>query len=359
GKMVRGFRDRRVHTVRDLDSGERHIYLEFEYRRVHCPKCQAVKQEQLSWLAESSRFTRRFEDKIGRQCREMSITQVADFSGLSWDQTRRIEMAYMRRLEAANPPAGTLRAIGIDEISIHKGQSYAVVVADMDQQRPIWLGGPGRGEEEIKPFFKAMGPERCTSIKLAVMDMWKPFRKATRECVPAVEIVYDKFHVLRHLADALDEVRRQEYKRVSDKERRFIKGQRYTLLSSKANLDIDGRRALRMLLKANKRLNKAYILKESFEQLWDYDTPGWSRRFFEHWQDQLKWSRLEPYRKFARMIEQHWDGIESYCRPENKVSLGFMEGLNNKIRVIQRRAYEIKDLEYLRLKVITSFLKEA
>ena len=154
-------------------------------------------------------------------------------------------------------------------------------------------------------------------------------------------------------------MRREEYKRVAGEGRTYIKGQRYTLLSHKANLDIDGRRALRMLLKANKRLNKAYILKESFEQLWDYNTPGWSRRFFENWKEQLKWSRLEPYRKFARMIERHWEGIESYCHPENKVSLGFMEGLNNKIRVIQRRAYGIKDLEYLRLKVITSFLKEA
>lgn len=357
--MVSGFRDRRLHMVRDLDSGDQHIYLEFEYRRVACPRCEAVKQERLPWLADSSRYTQRFEDKIGRQCREMSITQVADFSGLSWDQARRIEMDYMRRLLAANPPPAKLRATGVDEVSIHKGQSYAIVVADLEGKRPIWVGGPGRGEEEFKPFFREMGAERCKSIELAVMDMWKPFRNVTREFAPQAKIVYDKFHILKHLSDALDEVRRQEYKRVSEKNKGFIKGQRYTLLSHKANLDIDGRRALRILLKANRRLNKAYILKETFEQLWGYDSPAWSRKFFENWKSQLRWSRLEPYRKFARMIERHWDGIEVYCRPENKVSLGFMEGLNNKIRVIQRRAYGIKDLEYLRLKVITSFLKEA
>lgn len=356
--MVRGSRDRRTHLVRDLDAAARHIYLEFEYRRVRCPACKAVKQERLIWLAETSRFTLRMEDKIGRQCREMSIKQVAANNNLTWDQTRRIEMDYMRRLLAANPLPEKIRAIGMDEVSIHKGQRYVIVVADLDLKRPIWLGEEGRKEKDLQPFFKAIGKKRSRGIELAVMDMWKPFRNVVGEKAPKARIVFDKFHILSHLGKALDEVRRSEYKRVAGEERTYIKGQRYTLLSHKANLDVDGRRSLKMLLKANKRLNKAYLLKEEFEQLWDYNTPGWSRRFFENWKEQLKWSRLEPYRKFARMIERHWDGIESYCHPENKVSLGFMEGLNNKIRVIQRRAYGIKDLEYLRLKVITSFLKE-
>lgn len=113
-----------------------------------------------------------------------------------------------------------------------------------------------------------------------------------------------------------------------------------------------------MLLKANKRLNKAYLLKESFGQLWDYSNPTWARKFFENWKDQLRWQRLTSFEKFADLIERHWEGIISYCHPDHKVSLGFMEGLNNKIRLIQRRAYGIKDQEYLMLKVVTSFIKE-
>jgi transposase len=111
-----------------------------------------------------------------------------------------------------------------------------------------------------------------------------------------------------------------------------------------------------LLFKANKRLNKAYLLKESFDQLWDYQTPGWARRFFANWRDALRWQRLEPFQKFARMIEVHWDGIEAYCHEENKVMLGFVEGLNNKIRAIQRRAYGFRDEEYLRLKILTCML---
>ena len=114
-------------------------------------------------------------------------------------------------------------------------------------------------------------------------------------------------------------------------------------VSNLENLTLEGRRSLKLLLAANKRIHTAYLLKESFGQLWDYTREGWAQRFFENWRNSLKWQRLKPYEKFARMIERHWDGIAAHCRTENKVALGFVEGLNNKIRVIQRRAYGLMD----------------
>jgi transposase len=205
-------------------------------------------------------------------------------------------------------------------------------------------------------FFAELGARKCKRIELALMDMWKAFRNSTARNAPQARVVFDKFHVMRHLGDALDTVRKREYARLSGKDRRFIKGQKYTLLSHRENLTLDGRRALKTLLAANKRLNTAYLLKESFGQLWDYQREGWARRFFENWKASLKWQRLEPYEKFVEMIARHWDGIAAYCRPENKVSLGFVEGLNNKIRVMQRRAYGLRDEEYLRLKGLTCML---
>jgi transposase len=205
-------------------------------------------------------------------------------------------------------------------------------------------------------FYAWLGPRKAARLRLAVMDMWKPFRLSTAHHAPQASILFDKFHVLRHLGDALDQVRKREYARVSGRQRRFIKGQKYTLLAHRENLTLDGRRALKTLLAANKRLHTAYLLKESFGQLWDYRREGWARRFFEHWRVALKWQRLEPYQKFAAMIDRHWDGIAAYCRPENKVALGFVEGLNNKIRVLQRRAYGLRDEEYLRLKILTCML---
>ena len=179
---------------------------------------------------------------------------------------------------------------------------------------------------------------------------------ATNAYALQAAILFDKFHVMRHLGEALDQVRKREYARLQGRGRRYIKGQKYTLLSRKENLTLEGKKALQTLLAANKRLNTAYVLKESFGQLWSYEREGWARRFFENWRSSLKWQRLKPYEKFAQMIDRHWDGIAAYCRPENKVSLGFVEGLNNKIRVIQRRAYGLRDEDYLRLKILTCML---
>jgi len=107
--------------------------------------------------------------------------------------------------------------------------------------------------------------------------------------------------------------------------RKFIKGQKYTLFSHRENLTTDGRRSLKTLLTANKRLNTAYILKEEFVQLWDYQSEAWARKFFDNWKASLKWQRLKPYEKFAKMVERHWDGIAAFCKPDNKVALGFVE----------------------------------
>ena len=250
------------------------------------------------------------------------------------------------------------QVIGIDEISIRKGHTYRIVVSDLMRRRAIWFGGKDRSETSMDEFYAWLGPKKAKKIRLVVMDMWKAFEKSAKKNVPQAAILYDKFHVIRHLGEALDKVRKQEYARLSGKDRSFIKGQKYTLLSRKQNLDLDGRRSLRKLLRANKRLNTAYLLKETFGQLWSYDTEGWARRFFDNWKDALKWQRLEPYQKFVQLIERHWEGIAAYCHPDNKVALGFVEGLNNKIRVIQRRAYGLRDEEYLRLKILTCMLED-
>jgi transposase len=316
-----------------------------------------VKQERLPWLADTPGYTKRFAFAVGRRCRATSLRDVAKEFHLNWKTVKALEMSYMQeQLRRVGTPAP--KVIGLDEISIRKGHTYRIVVSDLVRHRPIWFGGVDRSEASLAAFYAWLGPQKSQRIRLAVMDMWKAFRNATKQHAPQASILFDKFHVLRHLGEALDKVRKSEYARLSGQDRRFIKGQKYTLLSHKANLTLDGRRALRTLLQANKRLHTAYLLKESFGQLWDYQTEGWARRFFEQWRAALKWQRLEPYQKFAAMIDRHWDGIAAYCHPENKVALGFVEGLNNKIRVLQRRAYGLRDEEYLRLKVLTCMLPE-
>ena len=314
-----------------------------------------MKQEKLEFLADSPFYTKRFAYYVGRRCRDSTIKAVAEDLHLDWHTVKELEKQYMReQLRRAGKPKPDV--IGIDEVSIRKGHTYRIVVSDLVRHRPIWFGGKDRTEASMDQFFEMLGPQRSGRIRLAVMDMWKAFRNSTECHAPGASILFDKFHVLSHLGDALDQVRKSEYARLTGKQRKFIKGQKYALLAHPENLSLSGRGQLKLLLKANKRLNTAYLLKEQFGQLWSYNREGWARRFFETWRNALKWQRLEPYEHFARMIDRHWDGIAAYCKPENKVALGFVEGFNNKIRVLQRRAYGLRDEEYLRLKILTCML---
>lgn len=314
-----------------------------------------MKREALDFLSDSPFYTRRFAYYVGRRGRTSTISDVAKELHLDWDSVKALDKQYMKAQLAKAGTPGPKR-IGIDEISIKKRHTYRIVVSDLDRQRPIWFGGADRSEASMSQFYAWLGEQKSRWIRLALMDMWKPFRTATHAHAPQAAILFDKFHVMRHLGEALDKVRKSEYVRLSGKDRRFIKGQKYTLLSNRENLTLEGRQSLKTLLAANKRLNTAYLLKESFGQLWSYRSKAWARRFFDNWRASLKWQRLTPYEKFAQMIDHHWDGIAAYCKPENKVSLGFVEGLNNKIRLIQRRSYGLRDEEYLRLKVLTCML---
>ena len=352
-----GWYDRRTRQVRDLSCGDTRIYLEFEVRRVQCRRCGKVKREGIEFLADNPFYTKRFAHYVGRRCRSTTIKDLAKELHLDWDTVKSLEKQYMQaQLTKAGTPSP--KAIGIDEISIRKGQTYRIVVSDLLRRRPIWFGGADRKEASMALFYDWLGEKKSQGVRLAVMDMWRPFRNVTVARAPQAAVLFDKFHIMRHLGKALDEVRKSEYRRLSGHDRSYIKGQKYTLLSHRENLTPAGRQNLKKLLAANQRLNTAYLLKESFGQLWDYQREGWARRFFDNWRASLKWQRLKPYEKFAEMIERHWDGIAAYCKPENKVSLGFVEGFNNKIRVIQRRAYGLRDEEYLRLKILTCMLPE-
>ena len=326
-------------------------------RRARCKTSGKVKREHLEFLADNTHFTKRFAYFVGRRCRQATIKDVAKELNLDWDAVKELDKQYMAAQLARVGTPGP-KVIGIDEISIGKGHDYRIVVSDLIRRRPIWFGGTDRSEASMAMFYDWLGPKKSRGIRLAVMDMWRPFRTATAEAAPQAAILFDKFHIMKHLGEALDSVRKSEYARLSGRQRRYIKGQKYTLLSRRTNLSVSGKRALKLLLDANKRLNTAYMLKESFGHLWDYEREAWARKFFENWRASLKWQRLKKYEKFAAMIDEHWDGIAAYCKPENKVSLGYVEGLNNKIRVIQRRAYGLRDEEYLRLKVLTCTLPE-
>jgi transposase len=356
GTRHRSWYDQRIRRVRDLPCGELRIFLEVAVRRVACRICGRVRQERLDWLAANPHYTKRFALYVGKQCRSTSIKEVATDLRLDWHAVKEMDKLYMREQLARTEPIAPA-VIGIDELSIRKGYVFRIVVSDLERQQPLWFGGVDHSAESLARFYEFLGPERSQGIRLAVMDMWRAFRRATAAYAPQAAILYDKFHVLQQLNEAMDEVRKAEYRRLTNQAARtYIKGQKYILLSHWANLTPDKQHRLKTLLAANQRLHTAYVLKEQFSQLWMYRREAWARRFFEQWRQALRWQRLAPFERFAAIIERHWDGIAAYCRPENKVPLGFVEGLNNKIRVIQRRCYGLRDEDYLHLKILTCTL---
>lgn len=332
----------------------------FPISRIVCLWCGGVKTERLDWLSSNPFCTERFAQYVGQRCRSSTVKEIAEELRLDWHTVKELDKVYLQGLlAAAGPPSPTV--IGIDEIAIAARHQYRIVVSDLERRRPIWFGGTDRSEASLDRFYQWLGPEKSGRIRVAVMDMWKAFRNSTwkKGHAPQATIIYDKFHILRHLGEAMDRVRKQEYHRLTGDDRRYIKGQKFVLLSNWDNLTHDRRHGLAELFAVNKRLNKAYLLKESFGQLWSYRRPGWARRFFDNWRASLRWQRLPSFEKFARLVETHWDGIEAYCQPENKVALGFVEGLNNKIRTLQRTAYGYRDEEYFRLKILTCMLPKS
>jgi transposase len=237
--------------VRDLSCGEHRIYLELLVRRVDCRSCGKVKRERLAWLANNPFYTKRFAWLVGRRCRASTIKDVARDLGLHWETVKGLEKQYMgEQLRRVGKPAP--KVIGIDEISIGRGHDYRIVVSDLLRRRPIWFGGKDNSEKSLDLFFEEWGVKKTRGIYLAVMDMWKPFRSGTLKHVPGADILFDKFHVVSQLGAALDTVRKSEYARLTGLGRQFIKGQKYTLLSNRANLTLNGRRSLAKLLAATR-----------------------------------------------------------------------------------------------------------
>src|SRR5581483_9360447 len=207
GMRHRTFYDRTTRRVRDTDAAGWRLYLAFEQRRVACARCQGGKVERLDWLVQNPRYTHRFAQQVGTLCRDLSNKAVAQLLPLHEHTGKDLDTQYMRAWLAKTPQPAP-QVIGVDELSIKKGHTYRLVVSDLERGRPIWVGGTGRTEADLDRFFLDLGPTKTARIRLAVMDIWKAFRNSVHTHAPQDQMLFDKFHVLRHLADAMDQVRR-------------------------------------------------------------------------------------------------------------------------------------------------------
>lgn len=333
-------------TVRDLPWSAFKATVHIEVYRVKCPDC-GVKIEKVPLLPSKAPFSKRFEDAVGQACESASARQVARQFGLPASTVRAIDLRYLRRwAEARRKPA--LVQMGVDEIYLGTKQKFVTVVCNLKTGEPLWFGRE-RKKETLDEFFKKeLSARQRRGIEAACVDMWEPFRLSIEQWVPNCKIIYDKFHIMKHANEAVDEVRRAEFFRKGGQKRGLVKGKRWLLLSRWVNLSSDRQQELNQLFALNRKLWKAYLLKESLDRLWTYRYEGAMLRYLQNWIDRMRWQRLEPFQKLAQMLLDHLEGILNYCR--TKVPLGVVEAVNGNIKSLIRRGRGYKNLDYLLLK---------
>lgn len=346
GRKLREVYDSYEREVRDLPCFEFRTTVVIELYRVRCPEC-GVKTEKVAQLPSKAPFSKRFEEAVGRACESAAVRRVARQFGLAASTVRAIDVRYLKRW-AAGRRKPALRQMGVDEIYLGKKQKFLTVVSNLETGEPLWLGRD-RKKETLDEFFeKHLSRFQRSAIQAACVDMWEPFRLSLEQWVPQCRMVYDKFHILQHANRAVDEVRRAEFFRKGGAAREIVKGKRWLLLSRWVHLNTDKKRQLNKLFALNRRVMKAYLLKESLERLWSYRYEGAMLRYLKSWVDQLRWQRLKPMEKLARMLLDHVEGILNYCR--TKVPLGVVEAVNGNIKALLRRGRGYQDLNYLLLK---------
>jgi transposase len=346
GRKFEDAYDANERAVRDLPWSSFTTTVHIEVYRVKCPDC-GVRVEKVPLLPSKAPFSQRFEDAVGQACEGAAARQVALRFGLAASTVRSIDLRYLERW-AASRRKPVLVQMGVDEIHLGKKQKFITVVSNLDSAEPVWFGRE-RKKETLDEFFqKELSASQRMRITAGCVDMWEPYRLSIEQHAPTCRIVYDKFHVMQHANKAIDEVRRAEFFRKGGALRDLVKGKRWLLLSRWMNLSATKRQELNELFAMNRKVFKAYLLKESLDRLWTYRYEGAMVNYLHRWIDQLRWQRLPPFQKLAEMLVGHLDGILNYCR--TKVPLGVVEAINGNIKSLLRRGRGYKNLRYLLLK---------
>jgi transposase len=346
GRRLHQVHDLREREIRDLPWSVYSATVVVEVHRVRCPEC-GVGVEKIEQLPSKAPFSKRFEEIVGEACESAAASQVARRFRLPETTVRAIDLRYLERWDQRRrKPA--LKQMGVDEIYRGKNDKFLTVVSNLKTGEPLWFGKERR-QETLDEYFKTQlswGQRR--RIESACVDMWEPFRLSIETWAPRRRIVYDKFHIIQHANDAVDEVRRAEFFRKGRKMRDVIKGKKWLLLSRWKNLAKNQRGILNSVFHLNRRVFKAYLLKESLEQLWNYRYEGAMLNYLQKWMDQLRWQRLPSFQKLAETLLNHLDGILSYCR--TPVRFGVVEAINGNIRMRINRGRGYQNMRYLLLK---------
>lgn len=326
---------------RDLSMRALPLILVYRPFRLCCPRC-GVRAEKAPWAEPWARVTVSLARSVAVLTRELSWQKAAQHFGLNWKSVativrRAVQYGLKHRSRRA------VHVIGIDEVSRRKGHHYLTVVYDLERRVLLWVGEDRKEETLAKFFTETLGSRRCRTLQTICMDMWAPYAKAVRTQAPQAQILFDRFHVVEHLHQALDEVRRSEMRRLSAKEKVEFKRTRFLLLKNPWNLKADEQNRLSTLVQWNTPIVRAWYLKESFQIFWDYRQPARAEAHLKRWMYSATRSRLQPFKAFVRLLRAHLDGILAWTRL--RLSNGTLEGMNNKIKMVSHRAFGFRRSE--------------
>jgi len=340
-------RCREVHDVReerewrDLSMRKLPLKLRYRPRRVECPRC-GVRVEDFPWAEPWARVTTALSNAVAVLARELSWQGTAREYGLNWKSVATIvKRAVQYGLKHRRRPP--VHWIGMDEVSRRKGQVYLTVVYDLERRVLLWVGDD-RTEEAVRPFFtQEMGKRRCQTLRVVCLDMWATYAKLVREYAVNAQLLFDRFHIVKHLHEAIDAARRELWRQLVSREKVEVKGTRWLLLKNPWNLTSDQKERLSTLVRWNSPLVRAWYLKESFQLFWGYKQPWRAKQHLLKWMNSAMRSRLEPFKKFVGMLRSHLDGILAWT--QTRLSNGAVEGMNNKIKSISHRSFGFRSAE--------------
>ena len=344
---ARNIHSYRKRLISDLPMCGHQVKIEYTYRIVWCERC-GLKVEHHDFIEPYLRVTNRFAAYIYQLCQVMTILDVSEHTGLSWDQVRYIDKRTLKK-RFGGRVSKHLEVLCIDEVSIKKRHNYLTIIADYFSGRVVAVIKT-RKYTAVASFLKSLPKKTRKGIKAVAMDMWDPYIRAFRKHCPQVLIVFDPFHVIASFSRVIDKIRAELYRNADPYLRKMMKRSRFLLLKNPENLTDDERPRLRLILKQNELLASVYLLKDYLKRLWQYKYTKSAKTFLEYWCRLATETGCPHLFKFVKTLKRYSYGLLNHC--QFPIHTNRLEGINNKIKVIKRKAYGYRDLEYFSLKII-------
>lgn len=346
GKKAR-YRDRRPsRRWRDLFVLRQPLVLTYRPCRVSCHTC-GVRVEALPWALPRARVTRALAHEVAVWTRRLSWKDASDLFQLNWKTVVAIVKDAVE-WGLAHRKLRPVHVMGMDEVSRKKGHKYLTLLWDLKRKVLLWIG-EDRTEATVEAFFEWFGKRRARTLKAVCLDMWKPYMAVVRARASQAALVFDRFHLVRHLNEAIDKIRREIMAKENGPWAPYLRRTRYLWITNPWNLRQDKRLQLQTLLKLNMPLTRAYVLKEAFHKFWEYRYRAAAEKWLDLWVKAVRATRLKPLKKFAAMVESHREGILAWV--DLPISNGLVEGMNNKIGLVKRRCYGLRKPEYQKLAI--------